>query len=71
LISFLKENKIYAVFHYISLHSSPFYKEKAGDVLLPISDYYSDCLVRLPLYYELSEVEQQLIIDKIIQFYNS
>lgn len=70
LIGFLKENKIYAVFHYISLHSSPFYKEKASDVLLPISDYYSDCLVRLPLYFELSKAEQQLIIDKIIEFYD-
>ncbi len=71
LIGFLKANKIYAVFHYISLHSSPFYKEKAGDVSLPVSDYYSDCLVRLPLFYELAEAEQQLIIDKIIEFYNS
>lgn len=70
LISFLKSNKIYAVFHYISLHSSPFYREKAGDVSLPVSDYYSDCLVRLPLFYELAEAEQQLIIDKIIEFYN-
>ena len=70
LISFLKTNEINAVFHYISLHSSPFYKEKAGDVSLPISDYYSDCLVRLPLFYELTESEQQLIIDKIIEFYN-
>ena len=71
LIGFLKANKIYAVFHYISLHSSPFYKEKAGDVSLPVSDYYSDCLVRLPLFYELAEAEQQLIIAKIIEFYNS
>lgn len=71
LIGFLKENKIYAVFHYISLHSSPFYKEKAGNASLPISDYYSDCLVRLPLFYELTEADQQLIIDKIIEFYNS
>lgn len=71
LIGFLKENKIYAVFHYISLHSSPFYKEKAGDVSLPVSDCYSDCLVRLPLFYELTEVEQQLIINKIIEFYIS
>ena len=71
LIAFLKENKIYAVFHYISLHSSPFYKEKAGDVSLPVSDYYSDCLVRLPLFFELTEEKQQLIIDKIIEFYNS
>jgi dTDP-4-amino-4,6-dideoxygalactose transaminase len=71
LIAFLKKNKIYAVFHYISLHSSPFYKEKAGNVSLPVSDYYSDCLVRLPLFFELTEEEQQLIIDKIIEFYNS
>jgi dTDP-4-amino-4,6-dideoxygalactose transaminase len=71
LIAFLKENKIYAVFHYISLHSSPFYKEKAGDVSLNVSDYYSDCLVRLPLFFELTEEEQQLIINTIIEFYNS
>ena len=70
LITYLKENKIYAVFHYISLHSSPFYQEKAGEVSLPMSDYYSDCLVRLPLFYELSEADQQLIIEKIIAFYN-
>ncbi|AFK04286.1 TDP-4-keto-6-deoxy-D-glucose transaminase [Emticicia oligotrophica DSM 17448] len=70
LITYLKENKIYAVFHYISLHSSPFYQEKAREVSLPMSDYYSDCLVRLPLFYELSEADQQLIIEKIIAFYN-
>jgi dTDP-4-amino-4,6-dideoxygalactose transaminase len=52
------------------LHSSPFYKETAGDVSLPISDYYSNCLVRLPLFYELTEADQQLIIDKIVEFYN-
>jgi dTDP-4-amino-4,6-dideoxygalactose transaminase len=68
-IGFLKENKIYAVFHYISLHSSPFYKDKAGETTLPISDYYSDCLVRLPLFYELSETEQGFIISKIIEFF--
>ena len=69
LIAFLKENNIYAVFHYISLHSSPFYKEKAGNVSLPISDKYSDCLVRLPLFYELTETQQELIIDKILEFF--
>jgi dTDP-4-amino-4,6-dideoxygalactose transaminase len=53
------------------LHSSPFYKEKAGDVSLTVSDNYSDCLVRLPLFFELTEEEQQLIINTIIEFYNS
>ena len=69
LIAFLKENNIYAVFHYISLHSSPFYKEKAGNISLQISDNYSDCLVRMPLFYELVENEQDFIIKKILEFF--
>lgn len=62
LINKLKQNDIYAVFHYLSLHKSPFYHEKHDGRELPYSDYYSENLVRLPMYYEL-EIEQ---IDKII-----
>lgn len=62
LINKLKQNDIYAVFHYLSLHKSPFYHEKHDGRELPFSDYYSENLVRLPMYYEL-EIEQ---IDKII-----
>ncbi len=69
LIAYLKTNEINAVFHYISLHSSPFYREIAGSVSLPMSDAYSDCLVRLPLFYELTDAQQELIIDKIMRFF--
>jgi dTDP-4-amino-4,6-dideoxygalactose transaminase len=54
-----------AVFHYISLHKSPFYKEKHDDRMLPETDKFTDCLLRLPLFYELIETE---VINKILAF---
>lgn len=53
IIDRLKRNDILAVFHYISLHSSPFYKGKCIQNL-PESDRYSECLLRLPMFYELN-----------------
>lgn len=53
LINSLKDKGILAVFHYISLHSSPYYKEKSGVQELPQTDRYSDCVLRLPMFYEL------------------
>lgn len=54
LINKLKENDILAVFHYLSLHSSPFYQNMHDGRSLPECDRYADCLVRLPMYYDLS-----------------
>lgn len=70
LIQRLKENKILAVFHYISLHKSPFYHAKHDGRNLPNCDLYTDRLLRLPLYYMLQQDEQKLIIDTIRSFYN-
>ena len=67
LISALKEKKIHAVFHYISLHSSEFYFEKHDGRLLENSDTFSNCLLRLPLFYEL----ENETIDKIITIINN
>ena len=51
LIEHLKSKNIFAVFHYISLHKSPMYKDiYKGDVLANC-DYFSDNLLRLPFYY--------------------
>lgn len=54
IIEKLKNNNILSVFHYISLHSSPFYKENYLGTELKVSDRYSDCLLRLPMFYELN-----------------
>ena len=55
LIAKLKGNNILAVFHYLSLHSSDFYKTKHDGRALPNCDRFADCLVRLPMFYELKE----------------
>ena len=61
LIQHLKENDIMAVFHYLSLHSSQFYKNMHDGRELPECDRYADTLVRLPMYYDL-EIED---VEKI------
>ena len=55
LIAKLKEAGILAVFHYLSLHSSPYYTPRHDGRALPHCDRFADCLVRLPMYYELTE----------------
>lgn len=69
LIEHLKNNGILAVFHYQSLHKSPYYKSKHDNRDIPFSDKYTDCLVRLPLFYELSSMDLNRIIDIIKEFF--
>ncbi len=69
LINHLNTNGIKAVFHYISLHKSHFYKEKHGERTLEMADFYSDTLVRLPFYFELSSFDIERISNEIANFY--
>jgi len=69
LIDFLDGQEIKAVFHYLSLHKSPFYKSKHDGRTLKNTDHYANCLLRLPLYFELSESDQQKVIDQVVKFY--
>lgn len=55
LIDELKKNEISAVFHYLSLHKSPFFNGKYDGPVLANSDRYTDCLVRLPMFNELTD----------------
>jgi dTDP-4-amino-4,6-dideoxygalactose transaminase len=71
LIKHLSESKIYAVFHYLSLHKSSYYKDKYVGPELPFSDLYSDCLVRLPFYYELNDSDIEKVINTICQYFLS
>ncbi len=70
-IEHLKKNGILAVFHYIPLHLSPMGKKWSScDVNLPITENISERLVRLPCYFELTESEQDQVIEKSIEFFN-
>jgi len=69
LVAHLKSKGIYAAFHYISLHSSPYYQNKHDGRILKETDRYSDCLLRLPLYYELSDSEVDYICQEVLNYY--
>ena len=70
LISFLKQNEIQSVFHYIPLHSSPAgIKFGRFDGKDEITTEYSERLIRLPLYYGLKDEYQNKVIENVLKFY--
>lgn len=69
LIAHLKSRDIMAVFHYQSLHRSRFFEDKHDGRVLPNSDRYSDCLVRLPLYHDLTPEEQDRVVASVLAFF--
>lgn len=66
LMAHLKRNRISAVFHYVPLHLSPMGKAfgyRPGD--LPTTENYAARLLRLPMYYDLTEAEQREVVRQI------
>jgi len=69
LIDYLKVNDVMAVFHYLSLHESPFYKDKHDGRELVETARYSDCLVRLPLYCGMSMSDTDYVCSLVLRFF--
>lgn len=69
LIDHLRKEGILAVFHYQSLHRSDYYLQTNPISDLPMSDYYTDHLLRLPFYNSLQEVDLEKITSLILSFY--
>ena len=65
LIAHLRSRGVLAVFHYQSLHRSKFFEGQHDGRALPNADRYSDCLVRLPMYFELSLQEVDEVVGLI------
>ncbi len=71
LIAKMREQDICLAFHYLSLHLSDYYRSMGNDIpSLPNCDRYADCLVRLPMYFELTDVDVNGVINQIKDFYN-
>lgn len=72
LYNYLRENQIFAQIHYIPCHLMPYYRQlgwNEGD--RPYAEtYYKHC-ISLPMYPTLTEDEQDLVINKIIDFYHA
>ncbi len=69
LIKYLKNNQINAVFHYLPLHLSDFYANKHDGRTLNNASIFSEQLLRLPLYYELTDSQIIDICNLIHKFY--
>jgi dTDP-4-amino-4,6-dideoxygalactose transaminase len=69
-IDYMKKNNICTPFHYVPLHSAPagIKYGRFNDI-----DMYttkeSNRLVRLPLYYHMTEKDQNTVIEKVLEFY--
>ncbi|WP_446470035.1 dTDP-4-amino-4,6-dideoxygalactose transaminase [Xenorhabdus stockiae] len=67
---FMKEADILTVFHYVALHTSPA-GEKCGR--FHGEDRFTTCeserLVRLPMFYNITDEEQQIVISRIKEFF--
>lgn len=71
LLEHLKNNNINAVFHYLSLHASPFYSDKHDGRSLPFSDKFTDTLIRLPMFVDLSNEEIERVCLAINNFFGN
>jgi dTDP-4-amino-4,6-dideoxygalactose transaminase len=70
LIAFLKVQGISALFHYLPLHSSPYFIDKHDGRELPNTDRFSSTIVRLPFYNSLKKSEIRYIADQIRIFFH-
>lgn len=71
LFDYLKGCNIFCQVHYIPLHYQPYYQNlgyKKGD--FPKAEEFYDKILSLPMYYDLKEEEQDLVIQKIEEFFN-
>jgi dTDP-4-amino-4,6-dideoxygalactose transaminase len=69
LIKYLLQKGIQAVFHYLPLHQSPYFKDKYQGLPLPEAERYADCLLRLPFYYDLTEQDIETVTSAVFSFY--
>lgn len=73
LIAYLKEHEVVAVFHYLSLHLSRYYREHhvGAPPVLPNCDRFAECLVRVPMFFELRDDDLRYVVGCIRQFYTN
>ncbi len=69
LLQYLNDHYVHAVFHYLPLHLSPYYADKHDGRPLPNTQKYTDRLIRLPMFYELTFEAVDFICKKVGHFF--
>jgi dTDP-4-amino-4,6-dideoxygalactose transaminase len=68
LIRHLRERDILSVFHYVPLHTSPMGRRLGATGDCPVTEEISQRLVRLPFYNDMTEVEQEWVIEAVLDY---
>jgi dTDP-4-amino-4,6-dideoxygalactose transaminase len=72
LIAHLRAAGILAVFHYVPLHSSPFAQSLGvPQTHLPRTEELSARLLRLPMYFDLTDQEVEEVAGLVLDFYRT
>ncbi len=71
LITYLYNYGIKAVFHYLPLHQSSYFRKQHDGREMPVTEMVSSRIIRLPLFYSLAETEQTQVIKAVKQFYSN
>lgn len=71
LLKYLNAEGVNAIFHYLSLHKSPYFTQQYKGGELNQSDRYEACLVRLPLYIELTPEQAEYVVKTVMNFFAS
>lgn len=72
LMKYLREQRnIQATSHYIGLHLTPYYQENYPVPSLPHAERFTDCLLRLPMHYQLTASEQDRVIEAVLDFFGA
>jgi len=66
-ITYMRDNGIQTPFHYQALHQTP-YAQKFNPNDCPNASIVSDTLVRLPIYYSMTQIEQDYVLDKVKEY---
>lgn len=71
LLTHLLKNEIHAVFHYLTLHNSPYFRNQHDKRVLGNAERYASTLIRLPFFYSLQTSEIGYIYEVIQRFYKN
>ena len=67
-IAYMREHDILTPFHYVALHLSPMGRRFHTGAALPMSERLTSCLVRLPLFFNITDAEVDTVIGRTLEF---
>lgn len=72
LMKHLNDQEIHAVFHYVPLHTSRMGQQLSPQTrALPVTESLSAQLLRLPLFYEITDAQQDRVVSEIENFFSA